>query len=765
MRTYEGRLRFLITVRDEQNRPLFINRSQIRSYFRDEQVSSTPCPPATFPKIERENLEAIREGRVDDVRYDHWIAETMPLHDAGDYQLTVRVETGDRVYQSSTIRQVTYADLPGTHEHGMSRHEGHPCVYNGPGRYDSWVAELSVPKQTYEPGEVFTASVNLLSEYYSSSAWVSCSYADPDSIKVDGQLVSRSQVYSGTAQFYPHSTPYSADLPSYKVQLTGLGQHTVEFRLLPDYVGRNFNFTTRWLGPFVVVGTNSPMPWDEAEGFVTCGDNHVVLNNARAVPEAFGRGESTRIKADISNVDLPPVTWTITIRDPAGELVRTLSGSGTTVDRAWTGWSTPANDYAPYGVYSWRIDATSAHGTTGEASGTVAFIPPLPTLTRVEAEASIRLYDDSDAPISRVYYDEWGYPETHPIAVPVMGDAYVDAPTGNEITERTATREPIYPGLPDPTKVNAVIKYRWDEWGDYPSGTYVVRAETPEGEVLVQDQEFSFPELPSEVQDPSSSEAQIIVPMRMPGWVQEIYKVIWRVRRKGDPIVMGRYTTTEENIYVTLGKPLEPFGAEPIAFPDLRVGVKLDTMKRACKFGNGAINPGEARYYTTQRAYEWLALSHPGGGSYNPSDFSHTDDGGATFHLTEFLNDTDGGDCMDTSSFFVLHCAALGVPAQLVQVWRESDLSWLDFKPSKGWTHGIADPALFTVSDWDEFNFNFHQVGTVEGKVWDACLAIKTTPTGDWWGRTLFQNDWADIIMNNGSTAVWYAPYTLSKFD
>jgi len=74
-----------------------------------------------------------------------------------------------------------------------------------------------------------------------------------------------------------------------------------------------------------------------------------------------------------------PANWTITINNSAGALVRTLTGSGTSVAQDWTGTDT-SGATLPNGTYTFQMDATSTSGAlvAAPALGSVALDNALP---------------------------------------------------------------------------------------------------------------------------------------------------------------------------------------------------------------------------------------------------------------------------------------------------------------------------------------------------------------------------------------------------
>lgn len=81
---------------------------------------------------------------------------------------------------------------------------------------------------------------------------------------------------------------------------------------------------------------------------------------ARISPNNDGIQESTHYKAAFSQ----SVQWTLNLVDPAGKVVRTLTGSGTTVSAGWDGRDS-AGEIVPNGRYMHRLSYQNSEGNPG----------------------------------------------------------------------------------------------------------------------------------------------------------------------------------------------------------------------------------------------------------------------------------------------------------------------------------------------------------------------------------------------------------------
>lgn len=89
-------------------------------------------------------------------------------------------------------------------------------------------------------------------------------------------------------------------------------------------------------------------------------------------PDGDGVFDTTKITADITYIS----NWTIDIKNQAGSLVKSFTGSGTSISAIWDGKDT-SGSILPIGDYSFTITATEpGSGTTATATGSVIIIFP-----------------------------------------------------------------------------------------------------------------------------------------------------------------------------------------------------------------------------------------------------------------------------------------------------------------------------------------------------------------------------------------------------
>ncbi|MGE5228641.1 MAG: FlgD immunoglobulin-like domain containing protein [Deltaproteobacteria bacterium] len=91
-----------------------------------------------------------------------------------------------------------------------------------------------------------------------------------------------------------------------------------------------------------------------------------VVADPSISPDGDGVRDRTTVGFTVSEV----ASWTVTISDAAGRLVRQLSGEGTEVETTWAGHDDEGT-LLPDGVYTLRADATSASGVARPATATL----------------------------------------------------------------------------------------------------------------------------------------------------------------------------------------------------------------------------------------------------------------------------------------------------------------------------------------------------------------------------------------------------------
>ena len=96
-------------------------------------------------------------------------------------------------------------------------------------------------------------------------------------------------------------------------------------------------------------------------------------------PNADGIKDSTVVSASLAD-DTPPITWILTMKDSAGIVVRSFSGSGSSVSQAWDGKDTNGATVLD-GIYTALLSATDDWGNTGTSSTTITVDTIPPTVT------------------------------------------------------------------------------------------------------------------------------------------------------------------------------------------------------------------------------------------------------------------------------------------------------------------------------------------------------------------------------------------------
>jgi len=266
-------LSFFVTMKDQSDKPLFATRSQVTAWFQGNPVACSPVPPASDAAVERDNQKAIQEKRYDDLRFDRWAYCTKTVTAALPLTFGVIVAAGDHTYRNLFSQDASSRDARALQGASRDINDTIPPA----DLWSSWVVAFSLNSQTYNPGDTVTANIVLYNTPWSQAAYVACSFADPQSITVDGVPTPGEP---GTAAFYPRWTlppPYFSVLgPSYRVYVVGPGPHTVTFKLDPQYTTKLFTFDgTTYTGPFASVGLSTwwSSGWDWDIGFVITGGN------------------------------------------------------------------------------------------------------------------------------------------------------------------------------------------------------------------------------------------------------------------------------------------------------------------------------------------------------------------------------------------------------------------------------------------------------------------------------------------------------------
>lgn len=200
-------------------------------------------------------------------------------------------------------------------------------------------------------------------------------------------------------------------------------------------------------------------------------------------------------------------------------------------------------------------------------------------------------------------------------------------------------------------------------------------------------------------------------------------------RRRGTTAWTERREISKK-IFWTMNPPLKPW---------IATGLPVSVLERACRYAQGAQQEDDVRRRLQFGLFGWLCWKK--GGSYDPNRLHQINQKPENFDLKGFLADLAGGQCTDTSAFYMLHCAALGVDMQMVLLYHplwSSDREPLKSKPARGWgpAWSPADNGLFPIFNpgsvvgqaFNSMTFNFHAActtGAIVGPnspVWDLSL-------------------------------------------
>lgn len=398
----DGTIPFAITLKDEQGNPICATKSEITGYFDGAEVKVIPAPPASIKEVEEANQAAIKEQRYSDLRFDGWVFVSDKIATAGSHTFGVVVKTNGKEYKNSITKEVR--NFEARRASFTSRTDGN---YDGPsiGFYGTRVATLTISSQVCNPGDTITAVAELKDAYWSGVALISCSFADPNSIKLNGIPVPRSQVYDGAACYYPRYTlPQPQPLPndpSYNIFLgPGVGTYTVEFKLDPQYKNKYFTYNPTaydgagsWGGPFVCLGRHLGWTsWDADEGFIIkSSQSSLTIENAKATPEKIlAPEETTAITANIvpypSDSQLTDLSWDVAIYNKDNTRVKKFdTGTGQSVSVSWNGTDDNAKTL-PSGEYVFEIKARCNECSEVTATGPVYILEKKLEITEMVAD-------------------------------------------------------------------------------------------------------------------------------------------------------------------------------------------------------------------------------------------------------------------------------------------------------------------------------------------------------------------------------------------
>jgi autotransporter-associated beta strand protein len=146
---------------------------------------------------------------------------------------------------------------------------------------------------------------------------------------------------------------------------------------VPDGV---YTATASFADAFGQTGTTGPVSFtvdntSPTAGAVSSSARFIAPGTAGTVPT------STALTATVGDANL--ASWTLTVRDAAGAVVRTFTGTGPAVVAAWDGRD-DAGNVVPDGTYSVGLTARDAAGNTAAGmSGTVVVLTQPPAVTLV----------------------------------------------------------------------------------------------------------------------------------------------------------------------------------------------------------------------------------------------------------------------------------------------------------------------------------------------------------------------------------------------
>jgi len=399
--TRDNRLNFTALFKDSAGNPLYTKKSEITAYYDGKEIPLFPRPPASDQAVEAENLIALKGGHPELARFDAWAYLTPKDPAPGVHTFAITVRSGGRDYTntvSSTVPEA--AARRRTASRDTDTYNGPPSQY-----YATRVASLSLSSTTVEPGGTITAHVNMLDSFWASYCYISCSYCDPDSIKVDGVPVPRSAVTPGHCAYYPrYSLPQAQPVPdpSYYVRIDGLGTHVVEFKLDPAFNSKYFTYNAQdysgagsWSGPFVCIGVGW-WAWDADEGFViTNATGTLAIEEEQVIPDVIAPGETAEFTAGLLTSGFTPGTlsWLISVAGPDGVDLVTYAGTGDSIVQAIDGLDAHGNPL-PAGHCTINSSATdhNGHDATGDPL-TFNVLPDPPEIkdTRSTFDAANRL--------------------------------------------------------------------------------------------------------------------------------------------------------------------------------------------------------------------------------------------------------------------------------------------------------------------------------------------------------------------------------------
>jgi hypothetical protein len=556
-------------------------------------------------------------------------------------------------------------------------------------------------------------------------------------------------------------------------------------------------------------------PWPSQEWFFdesyTIPDfsANLAIENAKATPGEFtpdpkptAQDNKTEISAQIvaetgSSVD--SVEWQVTIKDKAETVVRTFdtrtaaSGAGPwDVLEIWYGENN-TGDYVDYGEYTFVIKATGNPGTAGEimteATGLVKVAPPFPVLTKMNfnQDAAVTLLDDAGKKIPPTYYENKdGNIEANPTAIALENLPDAQFPSASAVrSETNRVKKVLITNLefenPAPSDKYYV---HWDiEAKDRKSGDSI---EFKGVDGPVKSYRLSFP---PKVKKVSFDNVPLIFDR-----VREIDSLDVSYSWTDHPIY---YTTivTPESIAMPLGCPLEP--------PIDRAAVNKGFMDIACHLAENVYfteppddAQKEARIQILENLYKWFQEKTFENGKrfiYNPGN-NYFDKDMGRFKYASFMRPVYGppgipghpviefeGSCETISAFYILCCAAHGIPIKMKTLMPKNlsdksfetrsarscaaEYEWVYDPPTDKYT---KESAAFRRWDFESHSISYLPIDGDKGYAFDPTLKfVPSSPCPIGYVSYIDSMIYKDLILAIWGHGVSYESfeYLLQKVD
>jgi len=656
-------LLFMITLTDKNEKPAYFKKSDIIARIDSQTCDLFPSVPATSPEVEEENQKKNNAGEK---VYDHWIIRSGGLSYEGEYSLPVSIDidgetySGDYTIESKTKEESYY--LPDA------------------SIYKSWVCDVYLSSNLLNQGGTLTVTAVPQDSYWASSFWLSASLSTQDII-LDGNPVTGQYGHATLYGYWywgiPQPVPVS---PDYKVYVQGFQQHTITFQLDP---AQSYLFEEGSVeGPWVIAGTGS---WSTPEPFnVKPKPKNLTIENAKAEPPEFHRGESTEITA---NIVPNPITWaptnlvyTVTIKDIMLEPVIEFTKHDTLeVNEVWDGKDSNG-DYVGYGEYKVEIKVECDESVTATKTFEVKVVPVTPTVKRINFYlGSFRLTEDGKKKIKPIYDRD------------------------KEISN------PICYSRDTQLIKRANVKFGIDSASDK-TIEFDVWAQSPDGKIIMEKKRISF-RPHSKI---SKGNKFKVLLNNMP--IQKFDKFIWFCEPVGiEPLMTINIGETEFPFYVIFKSPIKPFKKE----------ARLDILDYVMNMAENSATEEQARI----KIVKWIY--NEGGFKYDKNTASRfTGEWGVnnmTFYFQRIKDGYREGNCVDFSNLFQVCCASIGVKAMVRRIsgpFAFRPILPIGWEFLYGWV-GTADPWPAGKNIGKNMPFGFHQVGCFEkDKVYDPTLKV-----------------------------------------